>query len=297
MPRSRRDRPPSWGEWPPPSKPLPADGISARSRRGAIGESWWSQRFVAVLESYGLGGRMERGRRYARQGQVLALAVHAGRVSATVQGSRPSPYRVEIIVPVYAPAAWEAVCDVLASRAAYAARLLAGEMPHDIDDAVALAGVAPLFPARWSDLRAACSCPDWGNPCKHVAAVLYLLAETFDDDPFLVLAWRGRGRDELLTALRQWRGAPGVGAPVAVGWWDTVVAGLEEPPPLADSIEQFWTAGPGLDEPHRSPTPPPSPDAVLRRLAPLDLSVRGRPVPELLRPLYERLTSVFHHVG
>ena len=87
----------------------------------------------------------------------------------------------------------------------YAARLLAGELPHEIEDVFAEAGAA-LFPERGSHLITSCTCPDWATPCKHAAAVCYLMAEAFDDDPFLLLAFRGREREALLAELRARRG-------------------------------------------------------------------------------------------
>ncbi|MGH9005102.1 MAG: SWIM zinc finger family protein, partial [Acidimicrobiia bacterium] len=198
MPR----RPPrSWQPWyPPPSRPRPADGIKAKSRSGAIGTTWWSQRFIAALEAFDMGTRLTRGRRYARAGQVLDLTVEAGVVGARVQGSRVNPYTVTIRVLPLSTKDWARVEDALAARAVFLAKLLAGEMPADIEAAFAECRLT-LFPASPGDLTTDCSCPDWANPCKHIAATYYLLAEAFDDDPFLILAWRGRGRDELLAAL------------------------------------------------------------------------------------------------
>ena len=126
------------GWYPPPSRPRPVEGgLKARSRRGPIGETWWSRRFIDLLESFRLGGRLDRGRRYARAGQVLDLQVAAGLVSARVQGSRVRPYRVRLETPVLAAPDWKRVEQAMAGRAAFAARLLAGEMPHDIEETFA----------------------------------------------------------------------------------------------------------------------------------------------------------------
>jgi uncharacterized Zn finger protein len=189
----------------PASKPRAVDGgLKARSQRGAIAQSWWSGRFIAVLEGMGLGGRLERGRRYARTGQVIDMQVAAGLVSAQVQGSRVKPYRVRISIAAYDKAQWARLERALAEKAWYAAQLLSGEMPDDLEQVFAAAGL-PLFPSAGKDMSMDCSCPDWGVPCKHVAAVCYLLAESFDDDPFRILAWRGREREDLLTNLRALR--------------------------------------------------------------------------------------------
>ena len=176
-------------------------GIKARSKRGAIGEQWWSRRFIAFLESYGMSGRLQRGRCYARRGQVLEFSLGTGKVTARVQGSRPQPYQVSIKVRPLTVAQWREVEARLAGQALFRARLLAGEMPAEIEQVFADAGT-PLFPRSSRDLEMNCNCPDWEIPCKHLAAVCYVLAEAFDDDPFAMLAWRGKARDDLLAALR-----------------------------------------------------------------------------------------------
>ena len=194
------------GGFPPPSKPRAVDGgLVARSARGAIGEHWWSRRFLEVLESFALGSRLTRGKNYARRGQVLSLEVAPGVVTASVQGSRRTPYKVSIALPAFSELVWAKVEVTLAEQAVHSARLLAGEMPDDLED-VFLAAGAPLFPQRAKDLTLSCSCPDWEVPCKHLAATFYLLAESFDDDPFAILLWRGRSRKALLNRLRELRG-------------------------------------------------------------------------------------------
>ena len=176
-------------------------GIKARSKRGAIGEQWWSRRFVEVLESFGMSGRLARGRHYARRGQVLEFELGHGVVRARVQGSRPMPYQARIGVLPLTSAQWRRVIEALRGQALFRAKLLAGEMPHEIEQVFADCGT-PLFPRSARDLDLFCSCPDWEVPCKHLAAVCYVLAERFDDDPFGMLAWRGRDRADLLAALR-----------------------------------------------------------------------------------------------
>ena len=149
-----------------------------------------------------MSGRLQRGRSYARRGQVLEFSLTPGKVTARVQGSRPQPYKVTITVLPLTRAQWREVESRLASQALFRAKLLAGEMPAEIEQVFADVrdAAVPQVGAR-PDMH--CSCPDWGVPCKHLAAVCYVLAEAFDDDPFAMLAWRGRSRDELLAALRQ----------------------------------------------------------------------------------------------
>jgi uncharacterized Zn finger protein len=259
------------------------DGIAAKKGRGAIGERWWSRRFVAVLEAITGEGRLARGRSYARSGQVSELVVSAGLVTAKVQGSRPRPYDVTIAITPLSPEQWDAAEAALSERALFAAALLAGEMPHAIEDVFTALGT-PLFPQSsrdgegWNetpglrearaararagevtDLRSECSCPDVANPCKHVAAVYYLLAERFDDDPFAILAWRGRERAALIEALRARRTDEA----------EVVVVAAPEVPPAPVDPAAAWHASPealGM----KLPKPEGPADALIRGLGELN---------------------------
>jgi uncharacterized Zn finger protein len=185
----------------PRSRPRAAKGgIKAQSKRGRFGESWWAKRWIEVLESFDIGARLGRARSYARNGQVLSIDVEKGAVTAEVQGSRPDPYEVRIDLRVLSAADWKKLVKSLAGQALYTAKLLAGEMPQDIEKAFSDAGLS-LFPERLKDLVTDCSCPDWSNPCKHIAAVYYLLGEEFDRDPFLLFRLRGLTREELCEHL------------------------------------------------------------------------------------------------
>ncbi len=286
-----------WADWPPPSRPRRVQGgIKARSKRGAIGEQWWSRRFIAVLESHGMSGRLARGRSYARAGQVIDFELAQGKVTARVQGSRIRPYQVRIGVLPLTTAQWRTVQERLAGQALFRAKLLAGEMPREIEEVFAACGT-PLFPASPGDLDMRCSCPDWEVPCKHLAAVCYVLAEEFDRDPFAMLAWRGRGRDELLTALRAIQAGPGGRAgdeqrSSAAGTAGR--AGLDLPArPLEEGLEAFWS--PGLSPARlRALSAGPgsaAPDLLLRMFPPPPVRVRGKDLAEVLTPAYFRLAT------
>lgn len=183
------------------SRPRAAKGgIKATSQRGKFGESWWAKRWIGVLESFQIGARLQRGRSYARKGQVLSIDVKKGMVEARVQGSRAQPYQVHIKVRPLLATEWKRLAEQLSTQAIFAAKLLAGEMPRDIEQAFAAAKLS-LFPEKRSEMSTACSCPDWSNPCKHVAAVYYLMGEAFDRDPFLIFKMRGMDREEFTRAL------------------------------------------------------------------------------------------------
>src|SRR5579864_7230343 len=193
----------SWDYWDdyPRERRKPANGIKARTQRGKFGQTWWAGRWIAALERLVDSGRLSRGRSYARSGQVVQLDVGPEGVEAKVQGSRATPYRVSIRFRTLSKEEWDRVADAMAAEALYAAKLLAGEMPEQIEDVFLAAGTS-LFPAARADLMTDCSCPDWANPCKHVAAVHYLLGERFDDDPFLLFLLRGRSKENISHALR-----------------------------------------------------------------------------------------------
>ena len=283
-----------WYEWESAGPIAVEGGIKAKSKRGAIGEQWWSRRFIAVLDSYGMSSRLQRGRAYARRGQVLEFTLAVGKVTARVQGSRPQPYQVSITVRPLTAAQWRAVEARLAGQALFRARLLAGEMPAEIEEVFAACGT-PLFPESSRDLTMSCNCPDWGVPCKHLAAVCYVLAEAFDADPFAMLAWRGQGRDDLLAALRgKGAGAPAGAARPAVAGTSQAVALLSDVTgaPVAEALADFWS--PGLSQARLRalpPSPVTPPDLLLRIADPPELQVRGIDLRDLLASAYDRLAA------
>lgn len=199
----------SWRRYYPRSRPREVDGgIKAHSRRGDFGENWWAKRWISVLESFRIGRRLGRGKRYARKGQVLSIEVGEGTVESEVQGSRATPYEVTIQVRRIPEEEWDKLTEELSTRAKYAARLLAGNMPEEIEECFEEVGLS-LFPRKRDDLRTDCTCPDISNPCKHIAAVFYLLGEQFDRDPFLMFRLRGMGREALLASLDTARSTDG----------------------------------------------------------------------------------------
>jgi uncharacterized Zn finger protein len=243
----------------PPSRPRAAKGgIKAQSKGGRFGESWWARRWIEVLEGFNIGARLQRGRSYARRGQVLSITIAKGTVSAKVQGSRPTPYEVRIKVAALSKNDWRRVAEALSAKALFAAKLLAGEMPQDIEDAFRDANLS-LLPGKIHDLETECSCPDWSNPCKHIAAVYYLLGEEFDRDPFLIFKLRGMEREELIgligggaKAQRKGKGLKAARAQDAAAE-ESAPAGA----PLHSEPDVFWgKEGPGEESfgEVRSPT-------------------------------------------
>lgn len=259
--------------WPAARPRAVEGGLRARSTRGAIAQTWWGQRFIAVLEGVpGLGGRLGRGRTYARKGQVVSLEVGVGTVEALVQGSRARPYQVSVKTAAFDSGEWAAVERELRADAWYLARLLAGEMPEDVEEVFARAGLS-LFPSSAAELAMDCSCPDWSVPCKHLAATFYLLAESFDEDPFRILAWRGRTREELLGSLDS--GSDGAGG------------GVDDEPadvPLEELLGSFFALQGELPG-----SAPPAVARLIDQVPEIGVVVRGLPLVEVLGPAYDAL--------
>ncbi|PSK99005.1 putative Zn finger protein [Murinocardiopsis flavida] len=218
--------------------------------------SWWSGRFVAALESRGDRARLQRGRGYARGNAVRDLAVREGEVTARVQGSRARPYRVSLIAATLDDDQWALATAALAAQPLFRAALLAGRLPPEVEEVFAVLGL-PLFPRGPDDLVLTCSCPDWGHPCKHAAATLYVLAAQLDADPFLLFAWLGRDRAAFLAELRRSArtatgAAPGEGP--ATG---DLAPPPCEPRPESGAPADFWDAPPlPVPAPPGPPRPP-----------------------------------------
>lgn len=258
-------------------------GIKAKSKRGAIGEKWWSKRFVSLLESFNIGARLGRGRSYARKGQVISIDVQKGLVGAQVQGTRPIPYDISIKLAPISDKDWEKAIDAIGSRAVFAAKLLLGEMPQDIESAFTDARV-PLFPDE-GDLRTDCTCPDWSNPCKHIAAVYYLLAERFDSDPFLIFKLRGRTKVEIIEALRKRRAKDASKDVEILTSWQLSFS-TDKVRPLEESLDSFWQGGSGIGTFEVNPRGPEVKNAVLKRLGDSPFSIGKTNLTSLLSEAY-----------
>ena len=234
-------------------------GIRAQSGRGGFGRNWWARRWIEVLEGFDIGARLSRGRSYARQGQVLSIDVDEGVVTARVQGSRSRPYLVRIRIETLDGADRDKLAGELLARPVFAAKLLAGQMPEDIEDLFRDAGLS-LFPDSEDGLETDCSCPDWTNPCKHIVAVYLLLGEEFDRDPFLVFKLRGADwRESLGLDWREslgldWRESLGLdgrdaessgftATETATGPLDDPRSGQSLPEPLPVDLAEFWRGG------------------------------------------------------
>ncbi|MDR1444142.1 MAG: SWIM zinc finger family protein, partial [Treponema sp.] len=156
--------------------------------RDDYGRTPWGRWFLEVLDSYNMGERLNRGRRYANAGKVLSLSIKDRRVSAKVKGSYRPSYTVVIDFPLLKEK--DRVLELVEEDPALLAQIAAGELPEAFLKKLKSAGLN-LIPARWRDMVRACSCPDYGDPCKHMAALYYVLAREVDADPHLLFRLRG----------------------------------------------------------------------------------------------------------
>lgn len=245
--------------------------------RGPIARRW-----LELLETLVPEARRLDGLDYARRGQATGLDLGAGLIEARVQGRATAPYLTRWQVATFTEAAWQAVIEAMAAEALYAAKLLAGELPPEIDEVFAARGLA-LIPAA-EEVSLVCDCPASG-PCKHVAALGYLAVERLDQDPLAILRLRG-GPDvlERLAAARAFR-SHGHAAAHA----EPVVGGVPQAGSLDADLERFWRPGPELAGLRKMPPPRHAPHALLRRLGPSPLEGRF-PMIGLLASIYDTVS-------
>ena len=181
--------------------PRYAAGIRAQESRSGGARTWWARRWLEVLERMGLGARLGRGKHYAVSGQVTGMRLEGPHVEAQVVGTRQDPYRVTIDFRVPEGAAREAIVSRIKGEPMIAARLIADDMPTEVEQAFRDCGL-DLFPGGKLapgvyDMTTACSCPDYANPCKHVSAVLLILGEEIARRPMTLLELRGIGEEDI----------------------------------------------------------------------------------------------------
>jgi uncharacterized Zn finger protein len=172
-------------------------------------KTWWGQRFIEALESFTDSGRLSRGRSYANNGKIKEYKISQGKITAKVRGSinpyfgvyKEPLYKTEISLTPISTKDWQKAIAFLATHASFVAKLLMNEMPDNIEEAFYRQFKLHLLPYSSKDFETKCSCPDWSNPCKHIAGVYYLVAANLDQDPFLLFELRGLSREKLAQEL------------------------------------------------------------------------------------------------
>ncbi|NEO59869.1 MAG: hypothetical protein F6J98_05360 [Moorea sp. SIO4G2] len=264
-------------------------------------QEWWVERWNDLLNSYRFKKRLERGRIYAKEGNILSIDFLGPQVVAKVQGTAPEPYELTISIEPFTEEDWNYVVQTLASKAIYSAQLLAGEMPHNIEEVFTANGLS-LFPFTLSDVRSQCNCPDPKNPCKHIAAVYYELGDRFSEDPFVLFQLRGSTKEQILDALRKLRsGQAGETStteqPSSI---PNLTSGDQNPDPNREegesaigdpetsvNIQQFWQYDQPLDSSLVVIAPPTDSGTVLDVLGTIPLGGADPRVMQYLKGIYQ----------
>lgn len=155
-----------------------------------FGHTWWGHRWLDALAHIDFGNRLPRGKRYARNGSVASISIEGTRINARVKGTRPTPYRVGLTLWEFSALEQETIIGLVKDDPYYLSQLEARRLPPELEGALAERGIR-LFPESWKELGMTCSCPDWAVPCKHLAAVVYIVANEIDKNPFLVFRMHG----------------------------------------------------------------------------------------------------------
>ncbi len=150
-----------------------------------FGKTWWGEHWLRSLENVDYDNRLPRGASYARNGYVKEVKIKENQILAKVAGSRPSPYKVNLIVPPFFEEQIELMMQSIIERPALISKLLNRELDPEILTIAEKAGLK-VFPKQWTDFKMQCSCPDWAVPCKHLAAVIYMVSREIDNNPFMV---------------------------------------------------------------------------------------------------------------
>ena len=251
-------------------------------------QEWWVERWLDLLSSYRFKKRLERGRSYAREGNVLTIDFADSKAKATVQGSNAEPYRVSISLDSFSKEDWNFVITKMSEKAVFSAQLLAGEMPESIEAVFTQSGLS-LFPFTLNEVRSRCTCPDKANPCKHIAAVYYRLGERFSEDPFIIFQLRGRTKNQIIERLRQLRSQKAIANPAiqaeAKAIIDSVKTSIEE---TSETPKGFWQYDEALESSLVAIVPPSEQKTVLDILGKMPLPpADAEAIQQYLKEIYQ----------
>lgn len=268
-------------------------GVKTKTKPGETPKSWVTQRIMRVAEAGATNDALLEGIEYAALGQTKRLTIEGTLCEAVIQGRTDKPYKTVLSLETFTPAQQEQVVSTMGEQVRYTAKLLAGELPSNIEDVFAPLGLR-LLPTEPDDITPVCSCSDWseGSPwCKHAVCATVLISERLGEDPMLVFGMRGMPIEDLVEGLRQRRVA-GAGAVGPTPVLQPHVAGVTDAPsaPLEASLADFWEIGDGLADLDTPIAPPPISCVLLRRLGP-------SPFPEGRFPLMGLLATCYDLIG
>ena len=216
-------------------------------------QTWWGQRFIEALETFTESNRLGRGRSYARNGKIKSYQIQDGKITAKVRGSvnpyfgvyKEPLYNTTIEIKTISRSNWSKVIATIASKASWVSKLLMNEVPDNIEEAFQPLKLH-LLPYNRKDFTTTCSCPDYSNPCKHIAGVYYLIAAELDQDPFLLFELRGMTRQALQLELEKSPLGRALGEslkikPLSLRPVDSYYTQPEQIPlPQLNSLQDYW---------------------------------------------------------
>ncbi|MCF6334137.1 MAG: hypothetical protein L3J12_00145 [Spirochaetales bacterium] len=150
-----------------------------------FGNTWWGAKWLEALNNMDYSNRLPRGQRYARNGSVLSIDIEGNKISARVAGRRPTPYKVSMTINSFKKREKEKITSIIISNPYYMSQLEGRMLPPELLQELGKEKIE-LFPSSWKQMGMKCSCPDWAVPCKHLASVVYIIANEIDKNPFLV---------------------------------------------------------------------------------------------------------------
>jgi uncharacterized Zn finger protein len=262
------------------------DGIKLDRRRKEAARTWVARRWLDLVEGRLDADEMAAGLEYARTGQTRTMLITPGRIEASVQGSAPKPYEVGIVLPVVDEGVWTRIIQAMVGEAKHAAALLAGEVAESLDDLMRREGGHLLAPSGEA-IRFTCTCGG-RDPCKHAAAVAYLIADRLSRTPTLAFDLSGQSAEQVLNRLRQARAMSTRG--VAAAHADPFGADRHDVPPLETCLDDFWGNAQQITELGKPPPSEHAPLALLRRLGPSPIDGRF-PLVGLLASIYETVSK------
>jgi len=243
----------------------------------------WMKLVAAAIDATTLAA----GLAYARSGQTTSLEIKAGGVNAHVQGTALRPYETRIIVPAFTEEEWESIIRAMARESIHVAKLLANEIPPGLDDLLGVMQLS-LLPDSLDATHWECSCAE-PKPCKHLAAIGYLLADRLTQAPLLVFTVLGLPAERLLDRLRRARTIQEHG--VASAHVDAAIPETQvDPLPLEACLDEFWRLGPQLQDADDRPPAPHVSHALLRRMGPSPLNGKF-PMVGLLASVYDTVSA------
>lgn len=215
--------------------------------------SFWGQAWCDNLESYSdFANRLPRGRTYVRNGSVIDLQIEPGKIHAIVSGSEI--YRVTVKIRTLAVKSWQCIKQDCSRSIASLIDLLQGRFDQGVMQRLTERNTG-LFPQP-AEIQMECTCPDWAQLCKHVAATLYGVGARLDSAPEMLFTLRSVDHLDLVSqavAVENLDQALGVNQQSALSGGDLeAIFGIELDVPGSGEADSTLPKAPARKKPTRA---------------------------------------------